>query len=51
MNSKNKLAEMPICPLLSLLVQSLYNIVDSIFVAILSEIALTAFSWYIPFSF
>ena len=40
MNSKNKLAEMPIRPLLytmavplmlSLLIQSLYNIVDSIF--------------------
>ena len=46
MNSKNKLAEMPIRPLvytmaiplmLSLLVQSLYNIVDSIFVARLSK--------------
>ena len=46
MNSRNKLAEMPIRPLLytmvvplilSLLVQSLYNIVDSIFVARLSE--------------
>ena len=45
MNSKNKLAEMPIRPLLytmavplmlSLLIQSLYNIVDSIFVARLS---------------
>lgn len=53
MNSKNKLAEMPIRPLvytmaiplmLSLLVQSLYNIVDSIFVARLSETALTATS-------
>ena len=53
MNSRNKLAEMPIRPLLytmavplmlSLLVQSLYNIVDSIFVARLSEIALTAAS-------
>ena len=53
MNSKNKLAEMPIRPLLytmavplmlSLLVQSLYNIVDSIFVAKLSESALTAAS-------
>lgn len=53
MNSKNKLAEMPIRPLLytmvvplmlSLLVQSLYNIVDSIFVARLSELALTAAS-------
>ena len=53
MNSKNKLAEMSIRPLLytmavplmlSLLVQSLYNIVDSIFVARLSEIALTAAS-------
>lgn len=50
---KNKLAEMPIRPLvytmaiplmLSLLVQSLYNIVDSIFVARLSETALTAAS-------
>lgn len=53
MNTKNKLAEMPIRPLLytmavplmlSLLVQSLYNIVDSIFVARLSETALTAAS-------
>lgn len=53
MNNKNKLAEMPIRPLLytmavplmlSLLVQSLYNIVDSIFVARLSETALTAAS-------
>ena len=53
MNSKNKLAEMPIRPLLytmavplmlSLIVQSLYNIVDSIFVARLSETALTAAS-------
>ena len=53
MNPKNKLAEMPIRPLLytmavplmlSLLVQSLYNIVDSIFVARLSETALTAAS-------
>ena len=53
MNSKNKLAEMPIRHLLytmavplmmSLLVQSLYNIVDSIFVARLSETALTAAS-------
>lgn len=53
MNTKNKLAEMPIRPLLytmavplmlSLLVQSLYNIVDSIFVAKLSETALTAAS-------
>lgn len=53
MNQKNKLAEMPVRPLLytmavplmmSLLVQSLYNIVDSIFVARLSETALTAAS-------
>ena len=53
MNLKNKLAEMPIRPLLytmavplmlSLLIQSLYNIVDSIFVARLSETALTAAS-------
>ena len=53
MNFRNKLAEMPIRPLLytmavplmlSLLVQSLYNIVDSIFVAKLSETALTAAS-------
>lgn len=53
MNTKNKLAYMPIRPLLytmavplmlSLLVQSLYNIVDSIFVAKLSETALTAAS-------
>ncbi|MGN0353818.1 MAG: MATE family efflux transporter [Muricoprocola sp.] len=53
MNTRNKLAELPIRPLLytmavplmlSLLVQSLYNIVDSIFVARLSETALTAAS-------
>ncbi|MDU8668483.1 MATE family efflux transporter [Faecalibacterium prausnitzii] len=53
MNPKNKLAEMPVRPLLytmavplmlSLLIQSLYNIVDSIFVAHLSETALTAAS-------
>ncbi len=53
MNTKNKLADMPIQPLLytmavplmlSLLVQSLYNIVDSMFVAKLSETALTAAS-------
>lgn len=53
MNLKNKLVEMPIRPLLytmavplmlSLLIQSLYNIVDSIFVAQLSETALTAAS-------
>lgn len=53
MNSRNKLAEMPIRPLLytmavplmlSLLVQSLYNIVDSIFVARLSETALRIIS-------
>ena len=52
MNSKNKLAEMPIRSLLytmaiplmlSLIVQSLYNIVDSIFVAKLSETAQVAF--------
>lgn len=53
MNTKNKLADMAIQPLLytmavplmlSLLIQSLYNIVDSIFVARLSEAALTAAS-------
>lgn len=53
MNTKNKLADMPIQPLLytmavplmlSLIVQSLYNIVDSMFVAKLSETALTAAS-------
>ncbi len=53
MNIKNKLADMPIQPLLytmavplmlSLLIQSLYNIVDSMFVAKLSETALTATS-------
>lgn len=53
MEEKNKLATMPVRPLLytmsvplmlSLLVQSLYNIVDSIFVARLSEAALTATS-------
>ena len=51
MNPKNKLAEMPIRPLLytmavplmlSLLIQSLYNIVDSVFVSRVSEQALTA---------
>ena len=53
MNEQNKLAAMPVQRLLytmsgplalSLLVQSLYNIVDSIFVARLSEDALTATS-------
>lgn len=53
MNKQNKLAVMPVRRLLytmsgplalSLLVQSLYNIVDSIFVARLSEEALTATS-------
>lgn len=53
MNEKNKLADMSIRPLLytmavplmmSLIVQSLYNIVDSMFVARLSETALTAAS-------
>ena len=53
MNSKSKLSNTPIRPLLytmaiplmvSLLVQSLYNIVDSMFVARLSEEALTAAS-------
>lgn len=53
MNTKNKLADMPIRPLLytmavplmlSLLVQSLYNIVDSMFVARLSETTLTTTS-------
>lgn len=53
MNEQNKLAVMPVRRLLytmsgplalSLLVQSLYNIVDSIFVARLSEDALTAMS-------
>lgn len=51
MDPKNKLGAMPVRPLLytmavplmlSLLIQSLYNIVDSIFVARLSETALTA---------
>lgn len=53
MEPNNKLGAMPIRPLLytmavplmlSLLIQSLYNIVDSIFVARLSESALTAAS-------
>lgn len=53
MSEKNKLAQMPIRPLLyrmavplmvSLLIQSLYNIVDSIFVSMVSEEALTAAS-------
>ena len=60
MNSKNKLAQMPVRPLLytmavplmlSLLVQSLYNIVDSMFVARLSEAALTAASLVYPIQF
>jgi putative MATE family efflux protein len=57
MNKPNKLEEMPMprlvlqmaLPLMiSLLVQSLYNIVDSIFVAQLSEAALTATSVVFP---
>jgi putative MATE family efflux protein len=57
MNSKNKLAEMPIRPLLytmavplmlSLLIQSLYNIVDSIFVSRINEYALRAVSLAFP---
>ena len=53
MNTKNKLSDTPIQLLLysmaiplmfSLIVQSLYNIVDSMFVAKLSEEALTATS-------
>mgnify|MGYP000152410195 CR=1 FL=1 len=56
-NTKNKLAYMPIRPLLytmavplmlSLLVQSLYNIVDSIFVAKYSQDALAAVSLVYP---
>jgi putative MATE family efflux protein len=57
MNHTNKLATMPMAKLvvnmslplmISLLVQSLYNIVDSIFVAKLSEDALTATSLVFP---
>ena len=57
MNPKNKLAEMPVRPLLytmavplmlSLLIQSLYNIVDSIFVAKLSQDAMNAVSLAFP---
>lgn len=57
MDQKNKLGEMPIPQLLlnmslplmlSLLIQSLYNIVDSIFVARVSEQALTATSLAFP---
>ena len=57
MNTGNKLGEMPMGKLvfnmslplmISLLVQSLYNIVDSIFVAKLSEAALTATSLAYP---
>lgn len=57
MNKQNKLGEMPMGQLvfsmslplmISLLVQSLYNIVDSIFVARLSERALTATSLAFP---
>ena len=33
----------------SMLIQALYNIVDSYFVAQLSENAMTALSWFIPF--
>jgi putative MATE family efflux protein len=57
MEKENKLAAMPMPKLvitmsiplmLSLLIQSLYNIVDSIFVAMLSEEALTATSLAFP---
>lgn len=56
-NSQNKLGSMPIGPLLikmsvpmmiSMLVQALYNIVDSMFVARISENALTAVSLAFP---
>ena len=58
--TQNKMAAMPIPKLvfnmalplmLSLLIQSLYNIVDSIFVARLSEDALTATSLAYPVQF
>lgn len=57
-NKQNKLGTMPIGPLLvkmgvpmmvSMLVQALYNIVDSMFVARISENALTAVSLAFPF--
>ncbi|MCD8152613.1 MAG: hypothetical protein LUD71_06035 [Clostridiales bacterium] len=57
MNNTNKMATMKMSKLLlnmslplmiSLLVQSLYNIVDSIFVARISEAALTATSLAYP---
>ena len=57
MNPKNKLAEMPVRSLLytmavplmlSLLISSLYNFVDSVFVARVSEDALTAISLAAP---
>lgn len=57
MNSTNKLETMPMAKLvismslplmISLLVQSLYNIVDSVFVAKLGEDALTATSLVFP---
>jgi len=57
-NKQNKLGTMPIGPLLvkmgvpmmvSMFVQALYNIVDSMFVARISENALTAVSLAFPF--
>ena len=54
MSSENKMGVMPINKLilsmsipmmLSMLIQALYNIVDSMFVAQISENALTAVSW------
>lgn len=57
MQSENKMGTQPVGSLLiamsipmmiSMLVQALYNIVDSMFVAQISENALTAVSWPSP---
>ena len=54
---ENKMGVMPVDKLLismsfpmmmSMLVQALYNIVDSIFVSRINEDALTAVSWHFP---
>lgn len=42
------LISMSIPMMISMLVQALYNVVDSIYVASLSEDALTAVSWPFP---
>lgn len=43
------LVSMSIPPMVSMMIQALYNIVDSMYVARVSEDALTAVSWPIPF--